>query len=121
MMDGVGNFGNSFPLDTLHLGSFNLYLCVDYKPLMEASHLQKTYGRHRAVRNVSFAVKAGDCFGLLGVNGAGKSTTFRMLTGNEAVTSGTVNVCTETGEILTLDKDTNEVSKYQLNIDFFKN
>lgn len=86
---------------------------VDYKPLMEASHLQKTYGRHRAVRNVSFAVKAGDCFGLLGVNGAGKSTTFRMLTGREAVTSGTVNVCTETGEILTLDKNTNEVNIWQ--------
>lgn len=34
-----------------------------------------------AVDNLSFAVKRGEVFGLLGVNGAGKSTTFKMLSG----------------------------------------
>jgi ATP-binding cassette subfamily A (ABC1) protein 3 len=34
-----------------------------------------------AVDNLSFAVERGEVFGLLGVNGAGKSTTFKMLAG----------------------------------------
>jgi ABC-type multidrug transport system ATPase subunit len=33
-----------------------------------------------AVKNASFAVDKGECFALLGVNGAGKSTTFKSLT-----------------------------------------
>lgn len=41
-----------------------------------------------AVNNLSFGVKNGECFGLLGVNGAGKTTSFRMLTGDEIMTSG---------------------------------
>lgn len=41
-----------------------------------------------AVKEISFRVKPRECFGLLGVNGAGKSTTFRMLTGEEMSDSG---------------------------------
>lgn len=41
-----------------------------------------------AVADVNFTVKAGECFGLLGVNGAGKSTTFKMLTGDLLPTKG---------------------------------
>lgn len=41
-----------------------------------------------AVREVNFRVKPRECFGLLGVNGAGKSTTFRILTGEEMPNSG---------------------------------
>jgi len=41
-----------------------------------------------AVNQLSFGLRKGECFGLLGVNGAGKSTTFKMLTGDESVTSG---------------------------------
>lgn len=41
-----------------------------------------------AVQEISFRVKQRECFGLLGVNGAGKSTTFRMLTGEEIPNSG---------------------------------
>jgi len=37
---------------------------------------------------LTFGVHYGECFGLLGVNGAGKSTTFRMLTGDEIVSDG---------------------------------
>jgi len=40
------------------------------------------------VQGVSFRVRQGECFGLLGVNGAGKSTTFKMLTGASPPTGG---------------------------------
>lgn len=41
-----------------------------------------------AVDRLSLAVGKGECFGLLGFNGAGKTTAFKMLTGDETVTSG---------------------------------
>ena len=41
-----------------------------------------------AVSKVNFVVEPGECFGLLGVNGAGKSTTFKMLTGEILPTLG---------------------------------
>lgn len=50
--------------------------------------LSKYYGTLMAVNEISFRVKPRECFGLLGVNGAGKSTTFRMLTGEEIPDSG---------------------------------
>ncbi|XP_015178503.1 PREDICTED: ATP-binding cassette sub-family A member 1-like [Polistes dominula] len=52
--------------------------------------LSKSYGKLMAVKEVNFRVKKHECFGLLGVNGAGKSTTFRMLTGEETPNSGTM-------------------------------
>ncbi|KOC60391.1 ABC transporter A family member 6 [Habropoda laboriosa] len=52
--------------------------------------LSKYYGSLMAVQEISFRVKQRECFGLLGVNGAGKSTTFRMLTGEEIPNSGTM-------------------------------
>ncbi len=48
-------------------------------PLLEVSGLTKTYGSFRAVDDLSFSVFPGDVFGFLGQNGAGKSTTIRML------------------------------------------
>ena len=42
-----------------------------------------------AVHNLSFAVERGECFGFLGINGAGKSTTLRMLTADHLPTQGT--------------------------------
>jgi ABC-type multidrug transport system ATPase subunit len=60
--------------------------------ILVVKDLHKTYtGRHRftrAVRGLSFGVPPGECFGLLGVNGAGKSSTFKMITGDVAVTAG---------------------------------
>uniref|UniRef100_A0A8C9DPX7 ABC transporter domain-containing protein n=1 Tax=Prolemur simus TaxID=1328070 RepID=A0A8C9DPX7_PROSS len=44
----------------------------------------------KAVRNISLVVNKSECFGLLGLNGAGKTTIFKMLTGEETTTSGTV-------------------------------
>ncbi|MFT6629225.1 MAG: ABC-2 type transport system ATP-binding protein, partial [Flavobacteriales bacterium] len=48
---------------------------------VEIRDLVKTYGRVRAVDNLSMTVPRGSVFGLLGHNGAGKSTTFGVLCG----------------------------------------
>ena len=58
-------------------------------------NLRKVYvmgsKRHKvAVTRTSFGIKNGDCFGLLGVNGAGKTSTFKMLCGEILPTSGKV-------------------------------
>ena len=49
--------------------------------LLEVRNLVKNYGRKRVVSNVSFEVGPGEIVGLLGANGAGKTTSFRMAMG----------------------------------------
>ncbi|GFR60673.1 ATP-binding cassette sub-family A member 3 [Elysia marginata] len=56
-------------------------------PLLLAN-LKKRYGRVRAVNGLSLGVTSNQCFGLLGQSGAGKTTVFRMLTGQTSITSG---------------------------------
>ncbi|KAK9294638.1 hypothetical protein QLX08_010802 [Tetragonisca angustula] len=51
---------------------------------------RSVYGTNVAVQNLSVGVQAGKCFGLLGTNGAGKSTTFRMLTTEIIPTAGRI-------------------------------
>lgn len=55
---------------------------------IEASCLTRDFGDFRAVDNVSFRVPYGEIFGLLGANGAGKTTAIKMLTGILQPTSG---------------------------------
>lgn len=55
---------------------------------ISVNNLSKKFGDFKAVDNVSFEVKQGEIFGFLGANGAGKSTTIRMLTGILEPTSG---------------------------------
>jgi ABC-2 type transport system ATP-binding protein len=59
---------------------------------IEARHLTRRFGAFVAVNDVSFQVRAGEVFGFLGSNGAGKSTTIRMLCGLLKPTSGTAIV-----------------------------
>jgi ABC-2 type transport system ATP-binding protein len=59
---------------------------------IEAVGLGRTFGRFRAVADVSFSVGQGEIFGYLGSNGAGKSTTIRMLCGLLAPSSGRAQV-----------------------------
>jgi ABC-2 type transport system ATP-binding protein len=61
-------------------------------PAIEARNLTRRFGSFTAVDGVSFEVAPGEIFGYLGANGAGKSTTIRMLNGLLAPTSGTGRV-----------------------------
>uniref|UniRef100_A0A8C4MZA7 P-type phospholipid transporter n=1 Tax=Equus asinus asinus TaxID=83772 RepID=A0A8C4MZA7_EQUAS len=58
--------------------------------ILEIKELTKVYRRKRkpAVDRICVGIPPGECFGLLGVNGAGKSSTFKMLTGDTTVTRG---------------------------------
>ena len=62
------------------------------EPMIEVSNLTKRYAGHTAVSNISFTVGRGEIVGLLGNNGAGKSTTMRVLSCFLPATSGTVRV-----------------------------
>ena len=55
---------------------------------IEVRHLTRRFGAFTAVDDVSFEVRTGEIFGFLGSNGAGKSTTIRMLCGLLRPTSG---------------------------------
>ena len=58
-----------------------------------SGELSKRFGAFTAVDRVSLAVDAGEIFGFLGANGAGKSTTIRMLCGLLAPSSGHAGSC----------------------------
>ncbi len=59
---------------------------------IEARELTRDFGHFRAVDRVSFRVRRGEIFGLLGANGAGKTTVIKMLTGILPPTSGSGQV-----------------------------
>ncbi len=61
-------------------------------PAIEVDDLHKHYGDHRAVDGISFDVRDGEVYALLGQNGAGKSTTVEILEGHRTATSGSVSV-----------------------------
>ena len=60
--------------------------------MIEVKNITKKYGSFTAVDNISFDVKDGEVVGLLGKNGAGKSTTMNVITGFIEPTEGTVIV-----------------------------
>jgi len=57
-------------------------------PLLTVSGVSRRYGDRVALSNVSFEVKKGEIFGLLGPNGGGKSTLFRILSTMMVPTEG---------------------------------
>jgi ABC-type multidrug transport system ATPase subunit len=60
--------------------------------ILEVEHLKKNFGSFVAVDDLSFSVKAGEVYGFLGQNGAGKSTTIRMLLSLITPTSGSIQL-----------------------------
>ena len=60
--------------------------------MLRTELLTKRYGRRYAVENLSLEVERGDIFGFLGQNGAGKSTTIRMVLGLVRPTRGQVRL-----------------------------
>ena len=58
-------------------------------------NLTKTYGEHVAVDNLSFTVRKGSVFGLLGANGAGKSTSLECILGTKKMDCGEVFILGE--------------------------
>src|SRR6266849_7931848 len=62
------------------------------RPVIQVSHIRKTYGRTVAVDDVSFEVDDGEIFGLIGPNGAGKTTTMECIEGVRTPDRGTISV-----------------------------
>ena len=58
--------------------------------LIETNCLTKVYGAQRAVDSVSMHINKGDIYGLIGKNGAGKTTPMRLLTRTASPTSGSI-------------------------------
>ena len=60
--------------------------------LLSARDLAKSYGERSLFTNVGFTIEEGEKVGLVGVNGCGKTTLFRIIAGMERADSGTVSV-----------------------------
>ncbi|MEU5902879.1 ABC transporter ATP-binding protein [Micromonospora sp. NPDC047527] len=60
--------------------------------VIEVDRLNLTYGDFHAVKDLSFQVRAGELYALLGTNGAGKTSTLEVVEGHRRPTSGTVRV-----------------------------
>jgi ABC-2 type transport system ATP-binding protein len=61
--------------------------------MITTKNLSKRYGEILAVDDLTFSVAPGEVLGFLGANGAGKSTTMRMIAGFVAPTAGEITVC----------------------------
>ena len=60
--------------------------------MIKVKNFSKSYGDLEAVKDISFGVGPGDILGLVGTNGAGKSTTLRVLSGIIGPTSGSLEI-----------------------------
>ena len=75
-----------------------LYSSIDrnesHNSILKLENVSKSYTSctrtHDAVKNLSLNVMRGECYGLIGLNGAGKSTTFKMVTGQIKASSGNI-------------------------------
>lgn len=64
--------------------------------VIEVKNLTKKYGDFEAVKGISFSIERGEIFGLIGPDGAGKTSTFHVLGGVMDATAGDINVLGQT-------------------------
>jgi len=69
----------------------NIFYTMNY--LVQANTISKSFGDVHAVDGVSLRIRAGEIYGLVGSDGAGKTTTMRLLVGALKADSGEVNIC----------------------------
>ena len=74
--------------------------------MIKVDNLSKYYGDVKAVKSINFELNYGEVIGFLGANGAGKSTTLKVMTGYLTATSGNVYV-----NDLDIREDTLEIQK----------
>ncbi len=60
--------------------------------VIKVHNLYKSYGNVQVVKDISLTVKKGEVFGLLGANGAGKSTTIECILGTKNFDDGEVSI-----------------------------
>src|SRR5215467_8459385 len=77
-VDSWGSYGEGWPLSS--------------GAAIQVKSLWKKYGDTEAVRGISFDVNKGEIFGLIGPDGAGKSSTFKILAGVMEASSGAAEV-----------------------------
>ena len=65
--------------------------------VLETQNLTKIYGQKEAARDVNLHVREGQIYGLIGRNGAGKTTIMRMISGLSQPTRGTYSLFGQTG------------------------
>lgn len=75
-------------------------------PIVAVDKLSKSFGTNKAIEDVSLVVEQGEVFGLLGPDGAGKTTLIRVLAGVMKATTGSVNIM---GENVTADMDSAKI------------
>src|SRR5947207_15644853 len=62
------------------------------EPIVTVQHLVKRYGQFVAVNDVSFSIKEGEIFGIIGPNDAGKTTAVECISGLRAPAYGSINI-----------------------------
>ena len=65
--------------------------------IMQTQDLTKTYGKKDAAKDININIREGEIYGLIGRNGAGKTTRMRMISGLSNATSGTYSLFGKTG------------------------
>lgn len=66
--------------------------------VIKLQDVKKTYGKHEVLKGVNMQVNKGDIYGLIGKNGAGKTTIFKMILGLSTMNDGSVSICGSTNE-----------------------
>jgi len=74
--------------------------------MIKVKSLTKNYNDVKAVKSIDFTINHGEVVGFLGANGAGKSTTLKILTGYLTPTSGQVSI-----DGLDIDNDSHQIKK----------